>query len=279
MTRKPTALLLCCTAVFFVLSPEFAASDGGGHGRPMTPYRNLDDGNAEIKLERIECEMRRSNVTRAVQNFDVDWPASFYGGVENAGMAFVDTARAQDQKDDKYAVRVFHYLEGNDSNGKTVRIEFNRMKSFEVVAIEDKTVRVRLNVFPTTDANAVAKNNLSYAALSQQTSDVVLTISTKNAEGEDLAVVALDGRFGERCGDNAGRNAETETVKPIAAQMQAVPVHAPREYKEAHVAKLMSFNKLTRARYELAFMNDDIWWAVPSVTADSSYPYRVRTKK
>ena len=278
MTGRRNALLLCCMA-FLALPTDFAAADTGGRGRPKTPYRDLDDGVAQIKLERIECEMRMSNVARTIQNFEVDWPPSFLGGVKYPGMAFVDAARAQDKKDDQYAVGVFHHFEGKDPNGKTVRVEFNRVKSFEIIASDDKTVRMKLMVFPTTDAKAIARNNISYAALKGQTANVALTTPAKNEKGEELALVGLDGTFGEPCDDHDKKNAGDEIKKPIAQQMQAVRFRPAKDDKGPRVANHMSFRKLVPAAYELGFVHDDIWWAVPSVTADPSYPYRVHMKR
>ncbi len=277
MTRKRSARLLCCTAVL-MLSTDFAAADGGGGGRAMTPYRDLDEGITEIKPERIECEMRASNVARQIQNFEVDWPTSFFGGVQYPGLAFVDPARAQDKKDDQYAASVFHYFEGKDPDGKTVRVEFNRVKSFEIIAGDDKTVRVKVTVFPTTDAKVIARNNISYTALKDQTSTVALTVPTKNEKGEDLALVGLDGMSAERC-DDSRRNAGSEIRKPIAEQLQAVRFRAAQNDKGPRVARHMSFSKLVPAGYELGFVRYDVWWAVPSVIADENYPYRVRTKR
>ena len=96
MTRKHIVLLLCCAAVL-PLSSELAAADGGGRGTAKSPYySDLDKSTGKIKLGRIKCEMRMSNVARAIESVDVDWPTGLHG-VDYAGVAFVDAARAQDR--------------------------------------------------------------------------------------------------------------------------------------------------------------------------------------
>ena len=277
MSWKRSALLMCCTAIF-AFSSEFAAADRGGRGRAITPYRDIDADTKEIKLKRIQCEMRRTNVGRAIENFRVDWPSKFRGGVEYAGMAFVDMARAQDKKDVEYAVTVFHYFEGNDPAGKTVRVEFNRVEFLEILATDGKTARIKLTVFPTIDAKALTKTNIKYTALKKYTKDVTLTVATKNAKGEDLAVVALDGTFGEDC-DEADNSDGAEAMKPIATQMQAVRFHAAQQDEKPYIKDYARFADLSRTYYELTFVSRDIWWAVPSVIDDRNYPYCRKVKK
>ncbi len=128
MTGQRIARLLCCMAIFG-LSPH-AAADVGGRGRPMTPYRDLVESGKRVSLTRLKCEMLRSRVTKSIQNFDVTWPKGAHGSMDYAGLAYVDTARADNQNDRQYAVTVFHHLAGKGADGKTVQVEFNRLELF-----------------------------------------------------------------------------------------------------------------------------------------------------
>jgi len=132
-----------------------AAADGGG--RIMTPYRDLD-GSQPVGLDRVKCEMRLASMTRYINNYDVSWPSGVFGGLHQVAMAFLNVKRAEDLNDQGYAAEVFHFVEGKDSNGQPVRVDFNRLQAFEIVDVQATAVKLRISVFPTTSVEAIAAN-------------------------------------------------------------------------------------------------------------------------
>ena len=247
-----------------------AAADGGG--RIATPYRDLD-GSGPVSLERITCEMKLAGMMRYIRNHEVSWPSGVFGGLHQVGMAFLNVTRAGDLGDQKYTAAVFHFLEGKDATGQPVRVDFSRIQALEIIEVSVTAVQLRVTVFPTTDIETIAANRLSYSDLKEATSTVMVTVPTQNVSGEKLAFVELGGRFLRNCTDTSQGNDLTRT------QMAAVQFRAPPDFTGPIVRKFAPLANMKPAQYDVSFTDDDVWWAVPSVTADGAYPHRIATKK
>jgi hypothetical protein len=268
---KPSRILLSAIGVTAsLLLAASAAADGGG--RIVAPYRDLD-GSGPISLDRIECEMQMAGMIRSVRNYDVSWPSGVFGGLQQVGMAFLNVTRAGDLNDQGYTAAVFHFLEGKDPDGQPVRVDFNRIRAFEILDVRGDAVQIRVTIFPTTSVEAIAANRLIYSDLEKDTSSVTVTVPTQNVSGEKLAFVALESLFLPSC-------TETPQAKDlIRARMGAMQFRAPPGYDGPIIKKFAPLVSMKPARYDVSFTGDDAWWAVPSVAADRAYPFRRATKK
>jgi hypothetical protein len=187
-------------------------------------------------------------------------------------MAFLNVTRADDLSDQGYAASVFHFLEGKDPNGQSIRVDFNRLQAFEVMDVLGDVVQLRVTIFPTTSVEAIAANRMSYSELMKDTTSVVLSVLAQKASGEKLAFVALEGQSFQSC-TGASQN------DLVRKQMEAVQFRASPNYTGPIITKFAPLVNMKPAHYDASFTGDDVWWGVPSVTADPAYPYRRATKK
>jgi hypothetical protein len=273
MKHSPTLLCILVAAVS-LMAGDPARSDGGGG--ISSPYRDLDRADV-VSPDRMECEMRASRTTRLIRNFRVTWPNGVRGSLRNVGLAFVDARRAKDESDTTYATEVSHLFKGTSPAGQPVEVDLNRIVAVEVVEAGDKTAQLRISIFPTTDVQTIAANKKSYTDLKDDTDTVVVVAATKNARGEDLALVGLEDWSGRDCTEASSLGAAGNDQ--LRNDMSAVRFHDTGDGDRPFVGNFALLAELPPAKYDVAFTGDDAWWAVPSVIADPEYPHRRRTKR
>lgn len=238
----------------------------------MTPYRDLDRAQP-VPLTRVTCELHATEVSRRIENFDLQWPSPLTGSVMDAGLAFLDFARAAKKNDTNYKVAVSHAFVGRDSDGNTRTVSFARLEGLEVLSKKGDQVQVRLRLFPTTDIEAVARNNISYTALRKDVAEVVLDVQTRNDRGEELALVDVGGKI-----DYV--DCSKQSPNPVVQVMQSVAVQQADEPSGPELVEIARFADLRPGHYAIKYAHTgEIWWAVPSVTADPTFPLRRRTKR
>ncbi len=141
---------------------------------------------------------------------------------------------------------VLYEFQGVTEDAEEVSVPFSEISSFEVLGEENGKLVVELKRFPAIEPEELIKRQPTYLQLRKEfTKLVLLRMALRNPSGAVLELV----------GSRKGKKAE-----PIIPLNNIAPGR-------------------TVVFYEPLFDDEAYWWAIPSVTKDPAYPYRVVTKK
>ena len=142
--------------------------------------------------------------------------------------------------------KVLYEFQGVTEDAEELSVPFSEISSFEIMGTEDGKLVVELKRFPAIEPEELIKRQPTYLQLRKEfTKLVLLRIAPSKPSGSVLMLV----------GSKEGRKAE-----PITPLDSIAPGR-------------------TIVFYEPLFDGEAYWWAIPSVTKDPAYPYRVITRK
>jgi len=149
-------------------------------------------------------------------------------------------------KDERIQGEVTHELLGVSEDGKELSVPFSEISSLEVLGHDDGKLVVELRRFPAIEPEELLRRKPTYLELRKEyTKSALLRVVVTNQSGATLHLI----------GQKVDR--KPESITPLAKI-------APGR---------------TVVFLEALFDREAYWWAIPSVTKDPAYPYRVIERK
>lgn len=234
-----------------LLCAPCARGDTGG-GRPATPYKAGEPSEAEVSRTKAAAAQLQTVCIPAGQAPDDPLYSVALVDVTAKEAAHYDpTGRDQSWLAKK---KLRYELRGKTSGGAVRTIRFSEIEKITVEKTAARHAVLKVVTWPSITPAELVQRHPDYASLKAgHRAETSLIVDVKAASGKLLSLYACSSRlFGERktCGDFA-----RTTVIPLSALPEGSEIRFYCDEPKRIDPRIL-------------------WWAIPSVAMDPTYPYR-----
>lgn len=236
-------LSLVCLFSYTIL---IQAEIGGGSGRKLTPY--VPD--KEVKLSDVILVKNLARENRTIKSLNIrDSHVQQYG--EKVSLMY--TKDDQTGEGENY----YHFI-GETESGIADTVDFSQLKSFVLLRVERRMLSsdralIEVEQFPNVEPEYLLSKEPSYSELVENhTLKKRLWITLKDEDGRELC---LAGSFPTHMDDTSDVLSKLSEIEPNS--------------------EVIFDYGLTKVEVQAKkIWIPTIWWAIPSVVKDESYPYK-----